>query len=423
MTNNPTSQKFIHDIEIHQDHFLNQEKMAEKPRKIYPYKLCKIRDYDKSLDKVWHVEYYIWDINEKKIHRRRVTLNQKRAKDRYAYAKEVIEEIDPLLKAGGTYNKFATADTPTTLSEKLNINKINCFSTLKEATRNYLAFHKTILSPRTLQSYTSDVKRLTNFLDKNHLEKISLERFTDVQAMRFLDDLIYVNKISNRSRNNTKGTISTIFNFYKKRKVITQNPFEGIEKLPHLSTRHAAYTKNQIADFKKECIYRGEHQLLLFVQFIYFAFLRPRYELRLLKIEDIKEKTLRVPAENAKNNATEHVMIPAALEKIIQEAKLRDYPESYYVFGDDGLPGPIALGKEHFYNKHKAILKRINLDGLKFDTYSWKHSGAIALFQATQNIELLRQQCRHSDLATTQKYLRDLGLFIDYDQINKFPEF
>ncbi|MHA8104828.1 tyrosine-type recombinase/integrase [Aquirufa nivalisilvae] len=422
MTKIASPRKFIAEINAIHDHILNQEKMADKPKKIYPYKLCVIRDYDKSLDKTWHVEYYVWEINEKKLYRRRVTLNQKRAKDRYAYAKEVIDQIDPLLKMGKAYDKYAAVET-STLSENLNINSINCFSTIKEATRNYLAFHKTILSPRTLQSYTSDVKRLTNYLNKNSLEKVSLEKFTDVQAMRFLDDLVYVNKISNRSRNNTKGTISTIFNFYKKRKVITQNPFEGIEKLPHLSTRHAAYTKTQIADFKKECIYRGEHQLLLFVQFIYFAFLRPRFELRLLKIEDIKEKTIRVPAENAKNNATEHVMIPSALEKIIQEAKLRDYPESYFVFGDDGLPGPIALGKEHFYNKHKAILKRINLDGHNFDTYSWKHSGAIALFQATQNIELLRQQCRHSDLATTQKYLRDLGLFIDYDQINKFPEF
>jgi integrase len=73
------------------------------------------------------------------------------------------------------------------------------------------------------------------------------------------------------------------------------------------------------------------------------------------------------------------------------------------------------------YNKHRRILKLCEFENKKIDMYSWKHTGVIALFQATQNIELIRQQCRHSDISTTQKYLRDLGLFIDYEQINKFP--
>jgi integrase len=115
-------------------------------------------------------------------------------------------------------------------------------------------------------------------------------------------------------------------------------------------------------------------------------------------------------------------MIPGPLNELLNKMKIRDYPANYYVFGSDREPGIKPTHKNQLYRRHRAILEKIGLWGKNIDMYSWKHTGVIALWNATQNMQLLKQQCRHKDLTSTIKYLRDLGLFTDYEQINQFPE-
>jgi integrase len=170
----------------------------------------------------------------------------------------------------------------------------------------------------------------------------------------------------------------------------------------------------------KAAICESDPQLWLFICFIYFIFIRPGEELRRLRVRDIRQKTIVVMGEAAKNSQTEHIMIPAALEAIIVENNLRDLPEDYYIFSKNRRPGTHLLGKNNFYKRHLIFLKSMKFDQ-PHDLYGYKHTGVISLFLATQNIELIRKQCRHADIATTEKYLRDLGLFINYDEINKFP--
>lgn len=378
-----------------------------------PHKLCRICDSDGDLSKPWYVEYYAWDQTNEKLKRKRVVLNQETAKERYAVGKTHSKKIDALLKEGSIVSNAFPKPT-----EEIKV--ITSKSKITDACVFFLEFNKNILKARTHESYSTDIKRFTNYLTDANLQNITIEAFNDMLAMQFLDHLIVKIKLSNRSRNNVKGTMSTFFNFFRKRKLTDNNPFGDIKKISQVATKHAAYSNNQIKIFKEEC--KAEQQLWLFINFMYFTFIRPRYELRLLKIGDIKEKTILTRAENNKNNATEHVMIPSSLEKLIQKHKLRSYDETFYVFSEDGVPGPKALGRDFMYNKHRLILQKAELVNQNYDMYSWKHTGVIALWMATQNIELIRQQCRHSDIATTQKYLRDLGQFVDYEQINKFPE-
>lgn len=377
-----------------------------------PYKKCILRDYDKSLDKVWHVEYYIFDQAAEKLVRRRVTLSHDTAKARYAEAKTIIKDIDKLLEYGAVINPI----------KKTEQKEIIATSSLTDACQYFINFQQSILRHRTFETYQTDIKRFTKYLEAT-AKTFQLQSFTEPDALTFLDYLISDSKISNRSRNNTKGTLSTMFNFYLKRKIIADNPFSAIAKLSSNYTRHTAFSDAQAKAFKEQCIYRGEHQLLLSVYFIYFTYLRPRSELRFLKVGDIKEKTILITAPNSKEGKQEHVMIPEEFEKILQQYKVRTFPESYYVFGDDDQPGPTPLGRDHMYNKHRKILERLNLTGKNLDHYAWKHTGAIALWRATQNVALISQQCRHTTVGVTLQYLRDLGQFIDFNQINKFPAF
>lgn len=382
----------------------------------HPYKLCKLRNSNGDLSKPWYVEYYVFDVLAEDLKRKRVVLNHKTAKERYDFAKETIKEIDKLLKAGGVLNK---SKVPT---NKKDITEVKPATLLTDAIEFFINFKRSIVQPNTLSNYNTDLNRFKIFLKKKNIESIKLKEFSAMKALNFFDYLITETTLSNRSRNNTTDTLSTLFAFYLERKIIAENPFENINDLPAPAKKHAAFTKKMAKDMMKEAKSTTYGQLYLFLSFIYYTFLRPTKEVRLLKVADIKTNTLRINSTNAKDDETEHVMIPPPLRKIIDEYEITKYPDNYYVFSNDCVPGPKPVHKKYFYYRHRIILEKMGLLDDEYDVYGWKHTGVIALWEATQNMELIRQQCRHEDIGTTQKYLRDLGQFVDYDQINKFPE-
>lgn len=65
---------------------------------------------------------------------------------------------------------------------------------------------------------------------------------------------------------------------------------------------------------------RNDDQLLLFISFIYYGFNRSGSELRLLRVKDLRERTVLVPAARAKNSKAEHVAIVRQLAALIEKA-------------------------------------------------------------------------------------------------------
>jgi integrase len=380
---------------------------------VYPFKLCRITHTD-DISKPSYVEYYVFDEEKSKLQRKRVRLIQPTFEEREKAGNKIAKEIDALLKKGVTLNPKNKKAAPSDVVVKT--------STLISASKVYLEFIEKTLKLKTKKSYETDIKRFLLYLVNEKLEHKTLTDFDELNAIHFLDYLTAVKGLSNRSRNNTKTTISSFFNFFKKRKIITINPFDDLENLKTVARRHAALSAEHAKRMKEYCIKEGEKELLLFIYFIYYCFIRSGDELRELKIGDIKDGSVFVGGDRAKNNTGEHIKIPKVFQGIINEYKLRDYPSNYFIFGAGGKPGIDPISRDYMYDKHRKVLIHLNLHNKNYSIYSWKHTGAIALWKATQDIELLRQHCRHRDVAITTKYLRDLGLFIDYDQINKFPE-
>lgn len=395
--------------------------IMEKP---YPYKEAKLHEYS-SLADPWHVVYYIWSEKKGKLVRRRPTLNQPTATARRKAAKQIIADINSLLKKGAIIDPLDPTSKPVTEKKELepSLLEITDKSKLTDAIDYFLRKKKKVLAKGTYSTYSTDLKRLKTYLNDNEFEKIKLKDFQQKHAYHFMDTIKGEGDedISNRSINNNKDTCSNLFRFFVDREIITKNPFAKIKDLPSQAKRHTAFTPKQELDFINECIRQKEWQLLLFILTVRYMALRPREEARLLKIRDIKDTTIRVLSETAKGNITEHVQIPVEFQKILDTYKIRSYNENYYVFSVDGQPGSVELSRKYFYKKHFLILEKLKMLGLNLTSYGWKHTGVLALWNATQNIELVRKHCRHKNIATTIKYLRDLGVFVDYDQINKHP--
>lgn len=389
-------------------YFADKQKLNMSAEK-YPFKLPRLaKPKDESLQKDWYCEYYVFDEIANSLKRKRIVLSEPTKADRLKSYKANAEVITKLLKSGAVTNPRKKKES---LSKEIETKKAIDF---------FLTFSQETIKQATIKSYKTQINRLNEYLDENHLSTIKLQDFTEDIALSFADHLTTEKQISNRTRNNNINALITIFNFFKKRKLIQDNPFEKIEQLKTDIKAHTAFLPDQAQQFKQAC--QHDAQLWLFCQFIYYVFVRPREELRHLKISDISEKSIVINFSRAKNRRTEHIMIPAALEAIIQKEKIREYPPHYYVFGKNGIPSETPTYYHQLYRRHANILKKCGLIGKNIDMYSWKHTGVIALWNATQNIQLIREQCRHSDLGSTMKYLRDLGLFTDYDQINKFPE-
>ena len=70
----------------------------------YPYELCKLFDCGGDVSKRWIVEYYIYNRDQAKLVRRKVSgFNRvKTLRARKAAAKELMQQIDELLRQGYT---------------------------------------------------------------------------------------------------------------------------------------------------------------------------------------------------------------------------------------------------------------------------------------------------------------------------------
>ena len=78
-------------------------KVTSDPAK-YPYELCKLYDCGGDVNKRWIVEYYIYNRDQAKLVRRRVSgFNRvKTLRARKAAARELMQQIDELLRQGYT---------------------------------------------------------------------------------------------------------------------------------------------------------------------------------------------------------------------------------------------------------------------------------------------------------------------------------
>ena len=260
------------------------------------------------------------------------------------------------------------------------------------------------------------------------MKNVSIGRFHAGDAQHFLDQALLTYGLSNRGHNNAKDNAQAVFLHWARRvnrPGVTQlllNPFADLLDKTTVSSKHRAFTDEQRIDFRTKCEGMQEYQLLLFVQFMFYTFFRPREELRNLRISDIRENTVRIDGKKAKNNEEAYVEIPPPLQELIENLKLRSCPPNFYVFTHAGVPGPERVGPDYFYQHHVRVLAKLGWIG-SYDMYSWKHTGVIALWRATENIRLVQQHCRHSTAVQTEEYLRDLGIIVRHTQIQDFPEF
>ena len=369
----------------------------------------RLSDHGGDMSKRWFIDYRIWDTDKQDFIRKQYTgMNKYRTlRERRRVSKEKLAEIKKLISAGYTAGKTPVANIGLDIRRASVADAVKHVRDVKQLRRGKEEFSRLL-------------KRLGEYPELGGMPV----RFVQPVHVAAFAEFLNRRNIGPKTFNNYRDTLSSVFVYLTKMELVPRNPCRAVDRRRVApSPMHRPYSEAQRAAIRAELERRGNKQMLLFIAFIYYCFIRSGGELRLLRVGDIHAKTILVPAGRAKNDKSEHVAIPPQLEKLIQQHGLRDYPADHFVFTHAGTPGTENVGPNWFPLKHRALLLDIGITDKAYTMYGYKHTGAINLYLATQNIDLVRRHCRHAHAGITAKYLRTLGVLTDSAELEAMPTF
>ena len=146
-----------------------------------------------------------------------------------------------------------------------------------------------------------------------------------------------------------------------------------------------------------------DDELYLACLITYGCLLRPHKEIRLLKwVEiDLQRGLISLDGSRNKTGRNRVVPIPNFVKKELQRIKKND---SEYVFGDGFAP----LNRDAFSTKWSRYKKSSKLDLTHVTMYSFRHTGAISIFEKTKSIHKVKEAMGHSNIQVSMIYLRGI---------------
>ena len=379
---------------------------------IYPFRKASLQDCKGNIKKRWYISFYVWDTQKNDIVRKReYSINQYKTKEeRYAFAKQRVESINTLLAEGFHIDSRKNDEV---FEELKNV------TTLEDALKKILEIKKQSLREKSYGTYYYTLQDFLAWAKKNRLDKTDINCFDRYHAQSYVDYLIIERELTGKSINNNVAFMKSLFNGLKEREVIVNSPMEKLKKQKEIKTfQNLAYTKQEINNLKN-LIKEEDPKLWVFIQLIFYCFLRPG-EIRFLKKENINLSSgkIFIPAIISKNAKNDHVDIPEPLKPVLEEY-LKTIPDKEYIF--PGTRQGMPMGECYMRLVHKNFLDRLNFDN-RHTLYSWKHTGVVQAYNAGVDIKSIQRQCRHHSIEMTDQYLISLGLYNNEQFLLKMPE-
>ncbi len=280
-------------------------------------------------------------------------------------------------------------------------------------------------SQDTRNGYTLYINRLNKYLHSIENPDIPLDQFrssmlltqfTEQRAQEFKEYLVEEMELANVTVNCTIQPIKTFLEVLFTRKKIEINPFYHVKYLPkHRGSTFIAFDHDEKKAIAEE-LSKNYPELYLFVNLIYACFTRPKENCALTPGDiDLKGDWLQVRIETSKVSHTSYRQIMPGLKKLIIDYGIPGMPKNQVIFKsicgeDDSLRVRRRKVTELW---HRVVKKKLGIDK---EMYGMKHTGNIDYLKSLDNVGeanllWLKQQNDHTTLETTQKYIRDLGVY------------
>jgi integrase len=161
-----------------------------------------------------------------------------------------------------------------------------------------------------------------------------------------------------------------------------------------------------------------DQRLYLCCLIAYGCLLRPHREIRLLRWSEIsiQKQQIALAGDRTKGKRNRVLPIPNyVLEELIR-LKSSVYQNDEYVFGQNNKP----YGPDFFNGLWTKFKRRSKLLKPDQTIYSFRHTGAIRVFEKTGSLQTLQAVMGHSDLKVSLTYLR--GLEVKQVTAQELPE-
>ena len=297
--------------------------------------------------------------------------------------------------------------------------------TYLEAFAYGLKLKEKLISKTTKRSFENRLKTFTVWVGKNHSNLKTIDEIDKRLVIEFLNDML--DNSSPRNRNNYRSDLSSLMQTLEDNDIIASN---FIKKIPVLKTtphRNKTYSKEEQEDIFE---YLEEHDkdLLLFIKFISFNFLRP-IEVCRLKVGDLDVNNKRIQFK-AKNSPLKTKIIPDLL--LHDLPNLSELGKDLCLFTPKGIGGDwdseLVSKRDYFTKRFKRVVKDTFNLGPDYGLYSFRHTFITKLYRELvkgsspfEAKSKLMQITGHSSMKSLEKYLRDIDAEFpdDYSELIK----
>jgi integrase len=243
------------------------------------------------------------------------------------------------------------------------------------------------------------------FISNNKLEKLLLKDFDASIIKEMLNHISKSKRVQLNSKRNLSSLLSEYFVKYN-----LPNPFQRVKLVKQEEVLHKPIKEIRLV---LDEIYSYNTNLHLCCLLAYGCLLRPHREIRNLMWSNFSDDCTFISLSGAQNKGKKNRIVPVPL--FIRSFLIKGKP-SNNIF--TGLPE--SYNEDYFktlWSKFKKSSKLLNKDNT---LYSFRHTGAINVFEKTGSITKLQQVMGHSNLNVSLTYLR--GLEIKQLEIQDMPE-
>ncbi|RCU58887.1 site-specific integrase [Oceanihabitans sediminis] len=293
--------------------------------------------------------------------------------------------------------------------------------TIVEAQKLVLDTKEQVLNSNSFPKFKSRINQFYRWLYENGFKETdSIDKINKKIVIQYLNQVLQ--KTSARTRNNARTDISTFIQTLIDNDVLHNNFVKEINKLTSKAKRNKSYNSTQLRDIK-EYMEENDPLLSLFVDFIYYGFLRP-IEVCRLKIGDINLIDNKMHVQ-AKNKLVKEKIIPKILLDKIPD--LSSFSPSDYLFTKSQIGGEWEIKegskREYFTNRFKKVKQHFGLS-VDYSLHSFRHTATTELYKKISKEPNMSPHAvksklmlitGHSSMSALESYLRDIDAELPED--------
>lgn len=352
--------------------------------------------------KNWYVDFTCYDPAEQKMKRKKYMLDGiSKITERRKMAADIISSVTNRLRSG--WNPWAE------LSNSRQYAKITAVMDI------YIKYLKKLrdsdsIKENTYQDYMKRYRVLQEYMQNHATPIVYIYQFNLSFISDFLDYILMDRDSSARTRNNYKVWMSSLCSWLVQKQYMDTNPCERIKALKEEPKRREALTSTDLRKLKNYLELHNRHYLLV-CRMEYYTFIRPE-ELTNIQLKDIslKEQKVFVGGDISKNRQDGMVGLNDELVKLMIDLDVFKHDGDCYLFSTGFMPGRKKITTKVLRNYFYKVRDALHLSN-SYMFYSLKDSGIRDLANAA-GIVVARDQARHADVSTTNKYLKGSSLTV-----------